>query len=454
MESPQEKQILEKVRQSSAHKVKVAVTDIDGILRGKYIHKDKFFSAVEGGFGFCNVVFGWDMADVVYDNATYTGWHTGYPDAEVRLDLNTYREIPWDNKTPIFLGQFMAGEGQPLMICPRQLLRSVIKRAESEGFMPMAGMEFEWFNFRESPHSMESKGHVRPEPITPGMFGYSILRAGFEREYFNALMDEMEQFRVPLEGLHTETGPGVYEGAIAVADALTAADRAVLFKAGTKEIASRFGIIPSFMAKWNPQLPGCSGHVHQSLWDVSEKKNLFYDPNDRLKMSKVFKHYLAGQMHCLPEILPMLAPTVNSYKRLVEGMWAPTRINWAVDNRTASFRAIPGSPKSTRLETRVAGSDVNPYLALAATIASGLYGIKHELPLQPEVHGNAYEDEDAKRLPNNLYRATDKMARSEIARELFGDEFVEHFSATRHWEWRQFQIAVTDWEMRRYFEII
>ncbi|MCB0366566.1 MAG: glutamine synthetase [Bdellovibrionaceae bacterium] len=454
MESPNQNQILEKVRQSSSHKVKVAVTDIDGILRGKYIHKDKFFSAVEGGFGFCNVVFGWDMADVVYDNARYTGWHTGYPDAEVRLDLNTYREIPWDNKTPFFLGHFVEDENQPLLICPRQLLRSVIKRSESKGFLPMAGLEFEWFNFRESPQSLEDKGHIQPEPLTPGMFGYSILRAGYERDYFNALMDEMEEFSVPLEGLHTETGPGVYEAAIAVSDALTAADRAVLFKSGTKEIAYRYGIIPSFMAKWNAQLPGCSGHIHQSLWEIGDKKNLFYDPNDPLKMSKLFKHYLAGQMHCLPAILPMLAPNVNSYKRLVEGLWAPTRINWAVDNRTAAFRVIPGSPKSTRLETRTAGADINPYLALAAAIASGLYGIENELPLQPETKGNGYADEGAKRLPNNLYRATEKMVRSEIARELFGDDFVDHFTATRHWEWRQYQTAVTDWELRRYFEII
>ena len=453
VEALQKDQILKKVKQSPSQKVKVAVTDLDGVLRGKYIHKEKFFSATEEGFDFCNVIFGWDIADVVYDNSHYTGWHTGYPDAKVYLDLNTYREVPWDNHTPFFLGHFMKDYKTPLPICPRQLLKSVIKNCETNGFLPMAGLEFEWFNFRETPQSLKEKEYTQPTPLTPGMFGYSLLRAGYEQNYFNALMDEMEEFGVPLEGLHTETGPGVYEAAISASDALTAADRAVLFKTGTKEIAYRYGILPSFMAKWNSQLPGCSGHIHQSLWEIGDRKNVFYDPNNPNKMSQTFKHYLAGQINCLPQILPMLVPNVNSYKRLVEGLWAPTQINWAVDNRTAALRVISGKPKATRLETRVAGADINPYLALAASLASGLYGINNELELPTAVQGNAYKDKESKRLPNNLYRATEKMAKSEIARELFGDDFVDHFTATRHWEWRQYQEAVTDWELRRYFEI-
>ena len=445
--------VLEAIKASHHQKVKVAITDIDGVLRGKYIHKNKFLSAAEGGFGFCDVVFGWDINDVCYDNVRYTGWHTGYPDAQARLDLSTYRSIPWDDHVPFLLGDFEGADRKGASVCPRRLLRKVIERAEEMGLESVCGLEFEWFNFQESPDTLKDKRYVEPAPLTPGMFGYSVLRSGFHRDYFGALMDELEAFRVPLEGLHTETGPGVYEAAILCDAPLEAADRGVLFKTSVKEIAYRFGIMPSFMAKWNPQLPGCSGHLHQSLWRDGE--NLFYDAAREDRMSETFRHYLAGQMRLLPQILPFFAPTVNSYKRLVEGMWAPTRMTWGIDNRTAAFRVIPGSPKSTRLETRVGGSDINPYLAVAAAIASGLYGIEQKLePEQEAVQGNAYEVKDAPLLPSNLGEAAEALSGSEIAKQLFGVEFVEHFANTRRWEWRQYQQAVTNWEMERYFEIV
>jgi glutamine synthetase len=286
------------------------------------------------------------------------------------------------------------------------------------------------------------------------MFGYSLVRLAQNAPFVNALFDEMLAFGVPLEGLHTETGPGVFEAALLYDRPVEAADRAVLFKTGAKEIGQRFGILPSFMAKWNADLPGCSGHIHQSLWDLDGKKNLFHDDGRPHRMSALFESYVAGQLHCLPEILPFFAPTVNSYKRLVEGAWAPTKANWGVDNRTTALRVIPGSAKSTRLETRVNGSDTNPYLALAAALASGLYGIQQglRLPSGP-VKGSGYADADAPTLPRTLEEATERLARSEIARALFGG-FVDHFVATRRWEWRQFGKAVTNWELSRYFEII
>jgi len=287
------------------------------------------------------------------------------------------------------------------------------------------------------------------------MFGYSIIRLAQNRPFVNALMDEMAAFRVPIEALHTETGPGVFEAAILYDDPVEAADRAVLFKTGAKEIGHRFGILPTFMAKWNSELPGCSGHIHQSLWDRSLGRNLFHDERDPQRMSPLFRQYVAGQLHCLPDLLPFYAPTVNSYKRLVEGAWAPTRANWGVDNRTTALRVIPGSAKSTRLETRVNGSDSNPYLALAAALASGLYGIEHNMALPSgPLAGNGYEDETSPSFPRNLHEATVRLERSDIARELFGAPFVEHFVASRLWEWRQFGKAVTSWEMARYFEII
>jgi len=449
-----DQEILERIRASPIGKVKVAVCDIDGIMRGKYIHKDKFFSAVDGGFGFCNVVFGWDSHDQCYDNTKLTGWHHGFPDAMVRLDLGTHRNVPWDGGVPFFLGDFVTADGGPHPLCPRQTLKRVLARAGKMGFQVMVGAEYEFFNFAETPQTWAAKKGVDPTPITEGMFGYSILRANQNRSYFNALMDEMAQFGIPIEGLHTETGPGVYEAAILFSGALEAGDRAFLFKTAAKEIGARYGIMPSFMAKWHPKFPGCSGHVHQSLSDG--KKNLFHDPKGRHGgMSKLFESYLAGQLAHLMEFAPMFWPTVNSYKRLVDGFWAPVKPTWGVDNRTASFRVLPGSPKSTRLETRCPGADMNPYLAMAATIAAGLHGVEKGLKLQTRpISGDNKGSEDIARAPRTLIETTRIYKGSKLARGWFGDDFVDHFAATREWEWRQWLDAVTDWELKRYFEII
>ena len=446
--------ILAALRKEGATKVKVACSDIDGILRGKYLHIDKFASALDGGFGFCDVVFGWDSHDQCYDNTQVTGWHHGFPDALARLDLASERRVPWDGNVPFFLGEFVNGDGSAYPVCPRQILKRVLARAEKLGFSAMCGHEYEWFNFAETPQSWAAKKGVGPETITPGMFGYSLLRMGDQRGFFNALMDEMLAFRVPIEGLHTETGPGVYEAAIAFSSALEAADRAILFKTGAKEIGKRFGVMPSFMAKWSAQYPGCSGHIHQSLSDG--KSNLFYDAKSkRSSMSKLFESYLAGQLQALMQFAPMFWPTINSYKRLVDGFWAPVKPTWGIDNRTASFRVIAGSPKSTRLETRCPGADMNPYLATAAVIAAGMHGVEKGLKLTtPPITGTNQGAENIPRAPRSLIETTRIFQASELARDWFGDLFVDHFAATREWEWRQWQDAVTDWELKRYFEII
>ncbi|MBT9504874.1 MAG: glutamine synthetase, partial [Burkholderiaceae bacterium] len=321
--SPSEHPALAAVRASNTGKVKVAVSDIDGVLRGKLLHRDKFFGAAESGFGFCDVVFGWDSGDQCYDNTEVTGWQHGFPDALARIDLNTARHVPWDEGVPFFLGEFINADGTPFPVCPRQILKRVLKRAEALGLQVMTGMEFEWFNFLETPQSWADKKGVGPTNLTPGMFGYSLLRMNGNREFFNALMDQMAAFNVPIEGLHTETGPGVYEAAIAFSEALEQADRAILFKTGAKEIGQRFGIMPSFMAKWSKDYPGCSGHIHQSLSDG--KQNVFFDANrgkSSKGMSQLFESYLAGQVQCLMEFAPMFWPTINSYKRLVDGFWA------------------------------------------------------------------------------------------------------------------------------------
>ncbi len=447
--------VLQQLAEQNTEKVKLAVTDIDGILRGKMISYEKFVSIVEKGFGFCNVVFGWDAGDVAYDNSEYTGWHSGYPDATAVIDLNTFRQIPWDNDTPFFLADFRDSKGNDLAVCPRSLLKKIIKQAGDKGYTPYFSQEFEWFNLVDNTEQLYAGKFRDTKPMTEGMFGYSLQRASQKNDYFNDLFTLLKKFGVPIEGLHTETGPGVYEAAITYSEILEAADRAVLFKSGTKQIAHNHGVIATFMAKFNESLPGCSGHVHQSLWSTAKKQNLFYDKNKATGISSLMESYMAGQLACLPFILPMFAPTVNSYKRLVEGAWAPTTLTWAIDNRTTALRALPASSSSTRLETRVVGSDSNPYLAMAACLAAGLYGINNKLKLKtPATVGNGYADKKNGTLPKNLWEATQAMKTSTIAEELFGAAFVEHFTATREWEWRQFSKVVTDWELKRYLEII
>ena len=448
------KQVLQALADVHAEKVKVAITDVDGVLRGKVISIEKFLSIAEKGFGFCDVVFGWDAGDVAYDNAKITGWHTGYPDTTASIDVQTFRQVPWENGIPFFLADF-SNAANIKNICPRTLLKKIKKQAEDAGYVPYFSQEFEWFNFIDNRDELYKNDFRNPQPMTPGMFGYSVLRASQQGSYFHDLFDSLKKFDVPLEGIHTETGPGVYEAAILYSEILEAADRAVLFKTGAKEIAHHHGLIASFMAKWNENLPGCSGHVHQSLWTADKKTNLFYDKKSKTAMSALMESYIAGQLHCLPHILPMYAPTINSYKRLVEGAWAPTTLTWAVDNRTTALRVLSGSSTSTRLETRVVGSDSNPYLAMAGCLASGLYGIKNKLKLKTAATiGNGYADKKNGVLPRNLWEASQTMKESPVAKELFGEQFVAHFTGTREWEWKQFAKVVTDWELKRYFEII
>jgi len=448
------KNIQDLLAQHNITKIKVGGLDIDGILRGKTISPEKFSSAAEGGFGFCDVIFGWDSADALYDNVRVTGWHTGYPDALAKIDLSTFRLIPWESGTAFFILDFYDGAGKPLAVSPRQLLQRVAAKAEAMGFHSRVSTEYEYFFFREDSHSVREKHYRDIKPLSPGMFGYSILRTGTFSDLASGVIDAMRAFDVELEGFHTETGPGVYETAIKYDGALRAADKAALFKTGIKQIAARNGLIATFMAKWNANLPGCSGHLHQSLWDTGHSNNLFYDAERPDKMSKLMKHYMAGQLHLMPELTAFICPTVNSYKRLVPGVWAPTHATWGIDNRTVALRAVIGpSPKSVRVEYRLAGADVNPYVAIAASLASGLYGVEHELALPEPVAGNAYES-DAPPLPRSLEEATAALKQSHMAMGLLGEEFVDHFVRTREWEARQYQQAVTDWELDRYFEII
>ncbi|MDH3579306.1 MAG: glutamine synthetase [Hyphomicrobiales bacterium] len=433
--------------------VKVGVFDVDGVLRGKYMAKGKFFSALEKGFGFCDVVLGWDSYDQLYENpgVKYTGWHTGYPDAPVRLLPEMTRELPLEDNMIFVLGEF-CDEAEKL--CPRGILRKVIERASAMGFETMAGLEYEFFVFDETPNSVREKHYRDMTPMAPGYFGYSFIRATTGADFYRGLLDMCQVMDIPIEGLHEETGPGALEAAIEVASALEAADRAALFKTFTKIFAQRQEKMATFMAKWSPDWPGQSGHIHMSLWKGG--KSVFHDAKAEHKMSETMRHFIGGQQALMPELLCMTASTINAYTRMIPGFWAPTDASWGIDNRTCALRIVPGSEKSQRVEYRIGPADANPYLALAAALGSGLWGVEHKIEPGTPVQGNAYDINfpDEYKLPATLWDAAQRLRKSKAAEELFGGDFVDHYATSREWEEREFRKAITDWEMERYFEII
>lgn len=445
----QAKELIQSLKPSH---IKVGIFDIDGILRGKYMSREKFLSALDKGFGFCDVVLGWDMRDQLYDNTQYTGWHSGYPDAPVRILPASCRTMPLENNDLFFLAEFTADAEK---ICPRGLLRRVLSRAENMGLKALAGFEYEFFVFNESAESVREKAYQNLNAMAPAEFGYSVIRNSVHDETYHNILKLSEQMDFPLEGLHEETGPGVLEAAIGYDDALEAADKASLFKTFTKIAMQKENKMATFMARWNDELPGQSGHIHLSLTDLLGDA-LFYDPDQSHDMSELMQHFVAGQQQLMPQLLSMIAPTINSYRRLVPGYWAPTDASVGVDNRTCAIRIIPGDKNSHRLEYRIGAADANPYIILAAVIASGLWGIENKAKLGPMVEGNAYQQSfpDELKLPETLWQSAQALKNSAMAREYFGDEFVDHFVATREWEVREYRKHISQWELDRYFEII
>ncbi|KAL9018840.1 MAG: hypothetical protein Q9185_003858 [Variospora sp. 1 TL-2023] len=467
-------------------KVKVAGVDIDGILRGKLMSKKKFLSIAKDGFGFCSVIYGWDMHDQTYfKELKISNAENGYHDMIAIPDLSTFRRIPWEDNVPFFLVSFFDPDtGGPISACPRGLLKTACARMEDHGLSALAGAEYEFFQFRAPvdpnvPASDRSSSNtarfLQENPVnalpslTEGMFGYSLTRPVHNQDYYYGIYHACEKFNCGIEGWHTESGPGVFEAALEFGEIKQMADKAALFKYVVKSVGSKFGITPCFMAKPREGLPGNSGHMHVSIVDKSGK-NMFArgseDTNAKYKdlafLSDMGRHFLAGLLDGLADIMPIMAPTVNSYKRLVENFWAPVTVSWGLEHRAASIRLIApptASPKATRFEVRVPGADVNPFLVLAAILALGWRGIekKMEINVPPLGKGEDVGGESDKgvRLAKSLKEATAQMTRvGSVAREAFGDDFVDHFGGTREHEVRLWDEAVTDWEVKRYIETV
>ena len=452
------------LQQDNVKYVKVAITDLDGVLRGKYMHVDKFLKSIESGYGFCDVIFGWDSSDKLYEfnvsdeQNLFTGWHTGFPDQTAKILLDSKRTIPFEKNTPFFLSELKEGE-----VCPRSVLKKVLKLLRESGLKGKSALEYEFFLFNESPISVREKRFKNLSNFTPGMFGYSLLRSSVHSDLYQEILKMSLVMDFPLESLHTETGPGVLEAAIGVDEALNSADKAVLFKTFMKVLAQRKNLMATFMAKWSEKYPGQSGHIHCSLVDL-ENKPVFSNEGGG-GMSELMINFLGGLQKYSREFMAMIAPTTNSYKRLCVGAWAPINMTWGKENRTTGFRVIEGPPDSQRIENRLAGADANPYLALAATFAAGFLGIKEKLQPTEPTSGEAYamKTDEAYKVPSTLLEAAELFKKSQAARSIWGDQFVDHFSASRIWEYEQFlknkplfekEQTISSWELERYFEII
>ena len=452
------------IEEGKVEYVKIGAADIEGVYRGKRVAARHFLNSLEDGFAQCDVLFGWDIGEVVLPNLKFSNWERGFADIVMKPDLSTFAIEPWEDHVASAICDLWSEHGERVTISPRYVLQRVVDRARALGFEPLAAAELEFRFFRETMVSLRDKDFGPTlTPLNPGFNCYSISQSSADEHLLGRIARMMRDRGIEIEGYNREHGPGMYEMNIRYADAVTAGDHTMLFKNGVKEICHQLGLTASFMAKWNDQEDGSSGHSHLSLWDRSRERNVFWEEGAEGHMSQTMRQFLAGVLEKLPECMALYAPVINSYKRYVEGTWAPLNTTWGMDNRTCSVRIINVNRDAIRIENRVPGADANFYLVFAATLASGLYGIEHQLELPQRLDGNAYDAQTVaraleaghiKQLARNLTAATDLLEQSELAREYFGSDFVEHYIATRRWEVSEYEKAVTNWDRQRYLELI
>jgi glutamine synthetase len=424
--------------------VVVAFTDMQGRLLGKRLHAEFFLEEADAGHAVegCNYLLALEMEMDPVPGYEIASWEQGYGDFDVVPDLATLRRIPWLEATALVLGDVTWHDGTPVQPSPRQVLRAQVERAASLGFTPMLGSELEFFLLKETFAEAHANGYTALTPSVPYILDYHILATTYDEALIRQIRNGMQGAGIRVESSKGEAWPGQQEINFRFADALTMADNHAIYKNGAKEIAFLNGCSLTFMAKPFEDWIGNSCHVHSSLWRDGEPA--FRDDET------LFGRWLAGQIACFRELAVFLAPTINSYKRYAAGSWAPTTLAWGHDNRTCGFRVV-GHGAGRRVETRIPGGDVNPYLAFAAIIAAGLHGIERELDPPAALEGNAYES-DVERFPHALREAIAALAEGTMARAAFGDQVVDHYLNYARTEQAMFDRFVTDWERKRYFE--
>ncbi|HJP34105.1 MAG TPA: glutamine synthetase family protein [Candidatus Latescibacteria bacterium] len=434
--------------------VLVVFPDLYGRLVGKRVTGSFFLEeTVDGGMHACDYLLTVDMEMDVVEGYDFANWQKGYGDVHCVPDWSTLRLVDWlENSALVFCDLHRGSGHEPVAIAPRTLLRQQVDRLAAAGFKSQAASELEYYLFKDSYDEAREKKYDGDLLSTAGAYieDYHMLAATRSEGYHGAVRRHMSASGIPVESSKGEWGPGQHEVNFRHGEALETADRAALFKHGCKEIALQQDCSVTFMAKWRADLAGSSAHLHISLWDEAGTTNLFAHP-DSGDGSDVFRHFLGGWMTHARAITPFYAPNPNSYKRYVYQSWAPTAIAWSRDNRTAGFRVV-GKGSSLRIESRIPGSDSNPYLALAATLAAGLDGIQQRIEPPVEFVGDVYDGADLPRVPDNLAEATAELSASTMLREAFGDDVVEHYLHFFRTEQRKFDETVTNWERARYFE--
>ena len=446
------------VADGSIDTVILAFPDLYGRLMGKRLDASFFLTDVSGGTHACDYLFTVDMEMEPVSGYRFSNWELGYGDVHLAPDMGTMRKLSWLDRTALVICDAELEPGhEPVEVAPRSILRKQVESLRSAGFEAMAGSELEYYQFRTSFMEAARGGYRNLRETGWYLEDYNLLQGSRTEDLNGAYRRHLAASGIPVESTKGEFGRGQHELNVRYAPILDMADRHVILKQAVKEVSERLGASATFMAKPDEEQAGSSSHLHVSLWQESDDlpENAF-SGDGRLAgiaCSDEFRWFLGGWMRHVPEMMVCYAPTVNSYKRFQAGSWAPTAAAWSPDNRTAGFRVV-GSGSSLRIECRIPGADVNPYLAYSAVIASGLAGIEERIEPPPAYMGDVYSDADANLLPGSLEEAVESFAGSELARSAFGSDVVEHYALFFSTEANAYRRAVTDWERVRYFERI
>ncbi len=441
----------EAVKDGSIDTVLACFPDMQGRLMGKRFHGVNFVESSFKETHCCNYLLATDLEMATPGGYAASSWAGGYGDYIMAPDLSSIRLLPWLEGTAMVLCDILDHHTHASVPhAPREMLKSQIARLKKLGFDAMMATELEFFLFEKSFDEIRKGGFANLTPISGYNEDYAILQTTKEEHVMRPIRNHLFGAGLPIENSKGEAETGQEELNIRYADALACADHHTIAKQGVKEIAWQQGHAASFLPKWHHDKVGSSSHVHQSLWKGGQPA--FYDKKSDLCMSKLMQNYMAGLIHYAPDYTFFLAPYINSYKRFAKGTFAPTKTVWSVDNRTAGFRLCGDGTKGIRVECRIGGSDLNPYLAQAAMLAAGIKGIEEKMPLAPPTTGDVYEDAMAQDIPQTLRAATETLRNSIFLRAAFGDAVVDHYTRCATWEQEEFDRVVTDWEIARGFE--
>jgi glutamine synthetase len=431
----------------------VCFPDMQGRLIGKRFQAEYFLDGAHEETHGCDYLLANDIDMEPVPGYAAANWEKGYGDFVMKPDLATLRRIPWLPATALVLCDVVDHHHHdPIPHSPRGMLRNQVARLAAMGMSAYLASELEFYLFDETYESVEAKGWRDLKTTGTYIQDYHVFQTTKEEEVMRAIRKGLQAAGIPVENSKGEWGPGQEEINVRYADALTMADWHVILKNACKEIALSFGKAITFMSKWRYDLAGSSSHIHASLWDAAGKTPLFLDPKGEHGMSPLMRHFVAGQLAYAREITWFLAPYINSYKRFQAGTFAPTKAIWSLDNRTAGFRLCGAESKAIRIECRMGGADLNPYLAFAALLAAGLAGVEQKLELEGAYVGDAYQGKALREVPKTLREATDLMDGSKMLRDAFGDNVIDHYLHTAKWEQFEYDRRITDWELKRGFE--